>query len=158
MEEEGNPTPFVFVVWLPDFLDPLNQKSSRSKGVGVGLQWAVLHLEGHRISVAISFPNEDAALEPGLMDNEGAVPLYRGWPEHPRGVEWVGNCQDEEPPRSENSARLHHRLLESFNVLEAHERDHTVGNVVGEWERNSISHHNVACSFGMSGRRLGKQS
>jgi len=24
MEEEGNPAPFVFVIWLPDFLDPLN--------------------------------------------------------------------------------------------------------------------------------------
>jgi hypothetical protein len=47
MEEEGNPAPFVFVIWLADLLDPLNQKSRRSKSIGVGLQWAMLHLEGH---------------------------------------------------------------------------------------------------------------
>ena len=68
------------------------------------------------------------------MDNEGAVPLRWCWPEYSSGVERVGYCQDEVALRSENPASLHHRLLESFNVLEAHERDHTIGNGVGEWE------------------------
>jgi hypothetical protein len=153
MEEEGNPAPFILLIWFPDFLDPLDQKSSLGEGIGVGLQWAVLHLEGHCISVAISFPSENAALEPGLVNNERSISFYRGWPEHPRSVEWVGNCQDELPLGSENPASLHHCLLESFDVLEAHERDHTIGNGVWEWERNSISHHNIAQSLGMSGRR-----
>ena len=47
MKEEGNSAPFVLAVWLPDFLDLLNQKSSSSEGIGVGLKWAVLDLEGH---------------------------------------------------------------------------------------------------------------
>ena len=47
MEEEGNTAPFIFGVWLPDFLDPLNQESGRSEGIGVDLQWAVLQLECH---------------------------------------------------------------------------------------------------------------
>jgi hypothetical protein len=87
------------------------------------------------------------------VNNERPISLYWGWSEQPRGVEWVRNCQDEIPLRSENPASLYHRLLESFNVLKAHERDHTIGNGVWEWERNSISHNNFAHSLGMSGRR-----
>jgi hypothetical protein len=47
MEEQGNPAPFILMIWLPDFLDSLNQESSLGEGIGVGLQWAVFHLEGH---------------------------------------------------------------------------------------------------------------
>ncbi len=70
----------------------------------------------------------------------------------------MGYCQDEMPPTGHNPACLHHRVLESLYVLEAHERDHTVGNGVGEWERTSISHHNLACGFGVGGHRLGEHS
>jgi hypothetical protein len=117
----------------------LDEEPGLLESIEVGVQWAMFADEGHLQAASFDVVLISERFEVRALDHEGTIRLVAR--KAAGGIQGMDDRDAKPASGRQYSPHLFDRGLHVVDILERHERDRQVGDLVAQWQASSIRLH-----------------